>query len=66
MLDDHKFNVLNQLSQESKSLWRIQNEYLPDAKEADETECVQFWERMAQDKQQHIEELSELLQKTMG
>lgn len=65
MLDDHKFDVLNQLSQESKSLWRIQNEYLPDAREAGATECIEFWERMAEDKQQHIEKLTELLQTVM-
>ena len=61
MLNDHTFDILNQLSQESKSLWRIQNEYLPNAKEEDHDECVAFWERMIEDKQEHIEELSKLL-----
>jgi len=61
MLDDHTFDILNQLSQESKSLWRIQNEYLPNAKEAGHDECIAFWERMIEDKQAHIQHLSDLL-----
>lgn len=43
MLDDHKFDILNQLAQESKSLWRIQNEYLENARAAGHDECAAFW-----------------------
>ncbi|MCA9391580.1 hypothetical protein KC614_00055 [candidate division WWE3 bacterium] len=59
MMDNHKFNLLNQMVQEHKSLWRIKNMYLDDAEDC--TQCKEFWQGMISDKEQHIEELERLI-----
>lgn len=66
MLDDHQYDVLMQLSEESKSLWRIENEYIPNAEDVDNDELVEYWEELAQDKEDHIEDLSSLLQEVLA
>ncbi len=64
MLDNHKFNLLNQLVQESKSLWRIENVYLKDADSSDDS--VATWEKVAQEKRKCIEHLEEQVKKCMS
>jgi hypothetical protein len=59
MFDNHLYNLLNQLSQEHKSLWRIRKMYKDDA--AGCKECRTFWEKLEKDKEAHIEELSQLI-----
>lgn len=44
MLDNHVYNLLEQLSQEHKSLYRIKNIYTKDDA-AECEECVAFWEK---------------------
>lgn len=61
MFDNHVYNLLEQLSQESKSLWRIKNMYAKDAGEC--KDCIAFWEKMEKDKEDHIKDLSELIKK---
>lgn len=61
MLDNHAYNLANQLTQEHKSLWRIKERYLEDA--GDCSDCRAFWERMQKDKEEHITELTNLLKK---
>jgi len=61
MLDNHLYDLLIQLVQENKSLWRIKNEYLKNA-EGHEEEVI-FWEKMTKDKEAHIEELASLVKK---
>lgn len=50
---------MNQLTQESKSLWRIKNEYVKDAKNSKEIKAL--WTKMAQDKVVHITELEKVI-----
>jgi hypothetical protein len=59
MLDDHTYNLLEQLAQESKSLKRIKNEYQTDHGGCDE--CEAFWQKMEQDKEEHIRELKQMI-----
>jgi len=59
MLDNHIYNLMNQLVVEHKSLWRIKKMYKEDAQGCDD--CIAFWEKMEQDKENHINELSELI-----
>ena len=61
MLHNYIYDLLNQLVQESQSLWRIKREYITDTGQCEE--CREFWERLAKDKEKHIEELEKLVAK---
>jgi len=61
MLDNHVYNLLLQLTEENKSLWRIKNEYKKDTGECED--CKKFWGKMEKDKEKHVEELTEMLKK---
>lgn len=62
MYEDALYNLMNQLLQEQKSLWRMENFYLPQAEDEEE---IAFWQRMAGDKLEHVEELTKLIQERM-
>jgi len=62
MYEDSLYNLMNQLVQEQKSLWRIENFYLPQAE--DEAE-IAAWQRIAGDKLLHVEELTKLIQERL-
>ena len=51
------------MTQEMRSLWRIEKNYLNDT--ADEAEKV-FWRQMVDDKKNHVVELKELLKKALA
>lgn len=53
---------MHQLTQESKSLWRIKNNYQNEAL-SDEEKA--FWTKLEADKESHITELKELIKKAM-
>jgi hypothetical protein len=59
MLDNNMYNLFSQITEESQSLWRIRNSYIKDAEPC--KECVDFWERLIQDKEEHIRELERLI-----
>lgn len=59
MLDNNTYNLFAQITEESQSLWRIRNSYMADAGPCGE--CQDFWERLAQDKEEHIKELERLI-----
>lgn len=58
MEQNNTYNLMHQLTQESKSLWRIQNNYLNESL-SDEEKA--FWQKLAQDKESHITELKALI-----
>lgn len=58
MLENHLYNLLEQIVEESKSLWRVRT-YKKDA--GDCTQCQPFWDRVEKDKEQYISELNELI-----
>jgi hypothetical protein len=60
MFENHVYNLMQQLVQEHKSLWRIKNMYLKDVTN-DCPECVAFWKKMEADKEDHIRELTKLV-----
>jgi len=43
MLNNHVYNLLLQMTEEHKSLWRIKNHYLKDAKRR--KTCLAFWKK---------------------
>lgn len=61
MLNNHIYNLLLQATEEHKSLWRIKSDYQEDAKDC--PECSAFWEKLTNDKEQHVAELEEMIKK---
>lgn len=64
MLDNHLYNLVEQIVDESKSLWRIKNTYKKDASGC--SECMAFWGKLEEDKEDHIKELQELIKNHLG
>ena len=60
MFDNNLYNLMAQLVEEHKSLYRIRNMYKADAKQC--KECKIFWEKLEKDKEKHIHELTGLMQ----
>ncbi len=61
MFDNNAYNLMEQLTVESKSLWRIKNNYKNDAGSSECGECKKFWEDLEKDKEEHIRLLNELM-----
>lgn len=64
MLDNHLYNLLMQMTEEHKSLWRVRNEYAADAGMC--PDCRDFWKNLEKDKEGHVEQLQRLLKKHLG
>ncbi len=58
MEHNNTYNLMTQMTQESKSLWRIKKNY---TKEAKSKEMKAFWSKMAKDKEAHLKEMKALL-----
>jgi len=61
MLDNNTYNLMLQITQEQKSLWRMQKYYISDAKNC--AECKDFWIKYQGQKEQNIREMKKLLEK---
>ena len=61
MLKNHTYNLLLQLTQENKTLWRIKNEYEKDSDGCGD--CIAFWKKLEKDKEDHVNELQGLIKK---
>jgi len=59
MLDNSLYNLMIQIVEENKTLWRIKNMYKKDARHCDE--CEKFWNDLEADKEQHVTDLKELI-----
>jgi len=59
MLKNNTYNIMMQLTEEHKSLWRIKNEYIKDAKGS--KDILAFWKKMVIEKETHIQELQSFL-----
>ena len=57
------FNLINQLTQESKSLWRIKDQYQNDAVTDEQRD---FWSKMQKDKEIIVAELQERIKKEIS
>jgi len=64
MLDNHSYNLMSQLVEEHKSLWRIKNKYKNDA--GDCGDCNKFWNAMIEDKEEHIKDLLGMIKTHLG
>lgn len=54
------YNLMTQLVQEQKSLWRIQTDYIKDA--GSDKELKMFWLEVAQEKEMLIADLQAIIQ----
>lgn len=61
--ENNLYNLMNQMTQESKSLWRMQNEYIKDA--GKDAELKKFWMYYTKEKEQHLKDLKMLIVKYM-
>lgn len=50
------YNLMHQLTQEQKSLWRIEDEYQKDA--GSNKVIKAFWKKLATEKRAHVTELT--------
>jgi len=64
MVNNHMYNLMAQMVQEHKSLWRIKNKYMVDAEECQM--CKAFWEKLADAKEANVAELQEILKDHMS
>jgi hemerythrin len=63
MMEDHKYNLMAQMVEEHRSLWRITNMYLKDAGDCEA--CKEFWSELAKDKEKHVNDLEKLIREHM-
>ena len=63
MLKNNTYNLMMQLTEEHKSLWRIKSDYIKDAKGS--KEVLSFWKKMIVEKEAHIIELQSLIKKEL-
>ncbi len=61
MIRNNAFNLMNQLVQESKSVWRIKNEYMKEAVGSEDIMAI--WKEMEKTKDEQIVKLQALIQK---
>ena len=61
MLRNNVFNLMNQAVQESKSLWRIKNQYRQEAVGSDD--IMELWKKMEKQKEEIIAEIQALIAK---
>ncbi len=63
MLDNNVYNLMEQLTIENKSLWRIKNNYKNDA--ATDNEAKEFWNFLEKDKEEVVKLLTERLRERL-
>jgi hypothetical protein len=61
--NNNLYNLMTQLVQEQKSLWRIKDEYMKDA--GKDKELKQFWAEVAAEKELLIEDLQAVIKLEM-
>lgn len=59
MFDDHLYNLMSQLVEEHKSLWRIKGKYKEDADQCGD--CTAIFEKMEKRKEQNIKDMKKML-----
>ena len=63
MKNNNLYNLMTQLTQEARSLWRIKNEYKKDSSK--NKELAQFWLEVAKEKEVLIEDLKAVIRAEM-
>jgi hypothetical protein len=63
MLSNSAYDLMEQLTKENQSLWRIRNNYKKDS--ANDREAMEFWNYHEKDKAEHIKRLTDLVEKRL-
>lgn len=63
MKDNNLYNMMHQLTQEQKSLWRLENQYVKDAKT--NPALKKYWANLAKEKKAHIADLKAMIKKEL-
>lgn len=63
MKTNNLYNLMTQMTEEAKSVWRIEKHYLDEA--GSEEERI-FWKTLLQEKENSIRELKELVRKEIS
>jgi len=58
------YNLMLQLTQEQKSVWRINKHYMNDSNNCEE--CKIFWQEFKTQKEQNIQKMKELIKKYLN
>ena len=64
MFDNNLYNIMAQMVVESKSLWRIKNEYMKDALEDQESQAL--WVELEKQKETNLRKLETLLRERLS
>lgn len=59
MTENHIYDLMAQLVEENKSIWRIKNMYLADT--VKHNECKDFFQKLLEKKEKTVEELTSLI-----
>jgi len=59
MLENHFYNLMQQLVEESKGLWRIRKMYRQDSSNCQM--CQDFWDKLEKKKESQVRELEKLV-----
>ncbi|PJE57560.1 MAG: hypothetical protein COU82_01240 [Candidatus Portnoybacteria bacterium CG10_big_fil_rev_8_21_14_0_10_38_18] len=63
-MDNNLYNLMLQLTQEQKSIWRVRKYYIGDAGSCEE--CRNFWTKFLQQKEDNVNEIRGLIKKHIG
>jgi hypothetical protein len=63
-MDNNLYNLMLQLTQEQKSIWRVRKYYISDAGNCEE--CKNFWTKFLQQKEDNVNEIRGLIKKHLG
>jgi len=61
MLDNHAYNLMSQIVEDHRSLWRMRDMYENDSGEC--SECRELWKRLADSRETDLEEMIRLLRR---
>jgi hypothetical protein len=63
-MDNNLYNLMLQLTQEQKSIWRVKRYYIGDAGNCEE--CKTFWTRFLDQKEDNVAQMKELIKRHIG
>lgn len=63
MMENNLYNLMIQAVEEHKSLWRMKSDYLRDAESSPDAKA--YWEKNIPEKEQHVQDLLELIKKEL-
>lgn len=63
-MDNNLYNLMLQLTQEQKSIWRVRRYYIGDAGNCEE--CKKFWQEFLSQKESNVAQMKDLIKKHIG